>query len=157
MLNDPRTKEKLHRFFFTWLNLAEKDDLSKDLETFPGFDENVIADLRTSLTLFIEQVVWSEKSDYRQLFLSGELPVNQRLAMFYGTEAPKWGFANVPANKHRAGLFTHPYILSAFSYHKQTSPFIAAFTSAAMFLGASSSRRQMPSNSRTPTSNPTSP
>jgi hypothetical protein len=122
MLNDPRTKEKLHRFFFTWLNLAEKDDLSKDLETFPGFDENVIADLRTSLTLFIEQVVWSEKSDYRQLFLSGELPVNQRLAMFYGTEAPKWGFANVPANKHRAGLFTHPYILSAFSYHKQTSP-----------------------------------
>ncbi len=122
MLGDPRSKEKLHRFFFTWLNLAEKDDLSKDLKTFPGFDENVIADLRTSLTLFIEQVVWSEKSDYRQLFLSGELPVNQRLADFYGTEAPKWGFANVPANKHRAGLFTHPYILSAFSYHKQTSP-----------------------------------
>ena len=122
MLEDPRSKEKLHRFFFTWLNLAEKDDLSKDLKTFPGFDENVIADLRTSLTLFIEQVVWSEKSDYRQLFLSGELPVNQRLAKFYGTEAPKWGFANVPADKHRAGLFTHPYILSAFSYHKQTSP-----------------------------------
>lgn len=122
MLEDPRSKEKLHRFFFTWLNLTEKDDLSKDLETFPGFDENIIADLRTSLTLFIEQVIWSEKSDYRQLFLSGELPVNQRLARFYGTEAPKWGFANVPSNKHRAGLFTHPYILSAFSYHKQTSP-----------------------------------
>ncbi len=122
MLNDPRTKEKLHRFFFAWLNLAEKDDLSKDLKTFPGFDENVIADLRTSLTLFIEQVVWSEKSDYRQLFLSGELPVNQRLANFYGTEAPKWGFANVPANKHRAGLSTHPHIPPALPYHKQTSP-----------------------------------
>ncbi|MDB2430486.1 DUF1592 domain-containing protein, partial [Akkermansiaceae bacterium] len=122
MLNDPRTKEKLHRFFFAWLNLAEKDDLSKDLKTFPGFDENVIADLRTSLTLFIEHVVWSEKSDYRQLFLSGELPINNRLAEFYGKEAPKWGFANVPAGKHSAGLFTHPYVLSAFSYHKQTSP-----------------------------------
>lgn len=122
MLNDPRTKEKLHRFFFAWLNLAEKDDLSKDLKTFPGFDENVIADLRTSLSLFIEQVIWSEKSDYRQLFLSGKLPVNKRLAKFYGTDAPEWGFADVPANNHRAGIFTHPYILAAFSYHKQTSP-----------------------------------
>ena len=122
MLEDPRSKEKLHRFFFTWLNLAEKDDLSKDLETFPGFDENIIADLRTSLSLFIEQVIWSEKSDYRQLFLSGNLPINNRLAEFYGKEAPKSGFANVPAGKHSAGLFTHPYVLSAFSYHKQTSP-----------------------------------
>ena len=122
MIGDPRSKEKLHRFYFNWLNLAEKDDLKKDGKAFPGFDQNVIADLRTSLTLFIEQIVWSEKSDYRQLFLSGDLPMNKRLAEFYEIEAPKWGFANVPAKKHRAGLFTHPYILSAFSYHNQTSP-----------------------------------
>lgn len=110
MLEDPRAREKMQRFFFQWLNLAEKDDLTKDSKTFPGFDEATIADLRASFSIFLEQTVWSETSDYRQLFSSPELPLTPRLEKLYDKGA------------NPAGLLTHPYILTAFSYHKQTSP-----------------------------------
>ncbi|MGB1258597.1 MAG: DUF1592 domain-containing protein [Akkermansiaceae bacterium] len=124
MLNDPRTKHKTHRFFYQWLHLSEKDDLAKDLKTFPGFNAALIADLRTSLDLFLESVVWSGSSNYKQLFLSKDLFMNSRLAAFYGVPEPEGNqFAKLPApDRKRAGIFTHPYVLSAFSYHKQTSP-----------------------------------
>ena len=124
MLGDPRAKVKVHRFFHHWLALAEKEDLGKDPKLFPGFDQALIADLRSSLDLFIDDVVWSEQSDYRKLFTTDQLFLNDRLASFYGTEKPnKGGFTPLtPPDRKRAGLFTHPYILSAFSYHRQTSP-----------------------------------
>ena len=110
MLQDPRAHEKMHRFFFQWLNLEEKNDLSKDSETFPGFDETIISDLRSSLSQFVDQTVWSDESDYRKLFTSTSLPLSPRLQELY------------PQGSHPAGILTHPYILAAFSYHKQTSP-----------------------------------
>lgn len=124
MMGDPRTKAKLHTFFHQWLNLSEKEDLDKDPKLFPGFDEKIIADLRTSLNLFIDSVVWSKNSDYRRLFTEDKIHLNLRLANFYGAPAPiSNGFEPLPTpDKKRAGLFTHPYVLTAFSYHKQTSP-----------------------------------
>lgn len=124
MLGDPRARTKLNAFFYHWLSLSEKEHLNKDPKTFPGFDEHIIADLRTSLNLFIDDVVWSEASDYRRLFTSENVYLNPRLAKFYGATAPKDGtFQFLPTpDRQRAGLFTHPYILTAFSYHKQTSP-----------------------------------
>jgi len=110
MLTDPRAREKLQRFFFQWLHLNEKDDLTKDNETFPGFDEAIIADLRESFSRFLDQTVWSDQSDYRQLFNSPTLPLTPRLEKLYQQGA------------NPAGLLTHPYILAAFSYHNQTSP-----------------------------------
>ena len=124
MLADSRSKAKLQRFFHHWLNLSEKEDLDKDPKLFPGFNEQIIADLRTSLDLFIDDVVWSEQSDYRRLFLEKRLYLNPRLAEFYGVqEPPHDGFEPLPTpDKTRAGIFTHPFVLTAFSYHKQTSP-----------------------------------
>jgi hypothetical protein len=124
MMDDPRTKSKLHRFFHHWLGLAEKEDLSKDPALFPGFDEAVIADLRASLDLFLDDVVWSESSDYRRLFTEERLYLNHRLARLYQTKLPDgsdFEFLLAP-DQSRAGLLTHPYILTAFSYFQQTSP-----------------------------------
>ncbi|MGC6425526.1 MAG: DUF1592 domain-containing protein [Akkermansiaceae bacterium] len=124
MLGDSRAKVKINRFFHHWLALSEKEDLGKDPKVFPGFDKALIADLRSSLNLFINDVVWEEPSDYRKLFTSDQLYLNDRLASFYGAEKSQGdGFVQVtPPDRKRAGLFTHPYILSAFSYHRQTSP-----------------------------------
>lgn len=124
MLGDPRAKIKMKNFFHHWLSLSEKEDLGKDPEKFPGFDKKLIADLRSSLDLFIEDVVWSDQSDYRRLFSTQEVYLNPRLAKFYGAEAPKSDNFQplITPDRKRAGLFTHPYILSAFSYHRQTSP-----------------------------------
>ena len=69
-----------------------------------------MADLRASVDHFLDHVVWSESSDYRQLLLADYLFLNQRLARFFGTEPlPDDTFQPVTFEpEHRAGLLTHP-------------------------------------------------
>ena len=45
-------------------------DLSKDEAVYPEFTPEVVGDLRTSLDLLLEDVVWSESSDFRELLRS---------------------------------------------------------------------------------------
>lgn len=123
MLGDPRTRVKLRGFFHHWLDMEHAETTSKDPKAFPGFDEEVLADLRTSLWLFIDDVVWNEKSDYRELLKADYLLLNDRLAKFYGAETPGEGFQRVTFNpKQRAGVVTHPYLLASMAYSKHTSP-----------------------------------
>lgn len=126
MLEDPRAKAKLMRFFHHWLELERAEDLSKDKKLFPEFDDQLMADLSTSLHLFLEHVVFSERSDYRELLLADYLYVNERLAAVYGIESGEvsdhaFTAAKVPTDR-RSGLITHPYLLTAFAYHNSTSP-----------------------------------
>ena len=88
MLADPRAKAKLREFLLTWLKVDQAPDLAKDPKRFPGFDAAVAADLRTSLELFLDDVVWSETSDFRQLLLADDVYLNGRLAKFYGADLP---------------------------------------------------------------------
>jgi len=128
MLQDPRTKTKLHGFFQHWLELERADGVSKDMKMFPGFDERVLADLRTSLWMFVDQVVWSEHSDYRELLQADYLWLNDRLAKLYskgdpGESDPSEAFQRMAFDpKQRNGVITHPYLLAAFAYNKQSSP-----------------------------------
>ena len=187
MLNDPRARHKLHGFFEHWLELEDRD-LAKDQQLFPQFDDRVIADLRRSLQLFLDEAVWSDASDYRQLLLAEELWLSPRLLEWYGEpdhkvtsrqessrrivtrqlpaelvqgqspdgddpsddDLPDDGLSNenpsdddLPddglsddgltpgdvgfarfefASGQRAGVLTHPYMLSALAYHNNTSP-----------------------------------
>ena len=124
MVDDQRTKTKLKEFFHQWLSFEEAEEITKDRTAYPDFDESVVADLRISLEKFVEEIVWSPSSDYRQLLLSDHLVLNPRLAKFYGGAAPaEEKFESVKFDPaQRAGIFTHPYLLSAFAYHKATSP-----------------------------------
>ena len=123
MLDDPRTKMKLRGFFHHWLELERAESLSKDPKAFPSFDTAVLASLRTSLELFLDQVVWSERSDYRELLQADYLMLDNRLAKLYGKPEVGEGFQRVTFDpKQRAGVVTHPYLLAALAYSKQTSP-----------------------------------
>lgn len=124
MLDDPRARAKVRGFLHEWLETEEAEDLSKDVATFPDFNEMVLADLRTSLDLFLDEVVWSESSDYRQLLLADYLLLNERLAKFYGVEVKGGeGFEKVSFDpRQRCGVLTHPFLLSALAYHKSSSP-----------------------------------
>ena len=134
MMGDPRAKAKLKGFFDYWLAMEEAEDLAKDREAYPDFDDAVIADLRLSLEEFVERTVWSERSDYRELLLADYLFLNERLAEFYGAKAEESEQAEKEEHEgnefvkvgfdpsQRAGIFTHPFLLSAFSYHKSSSP-----------------------------------
>jgi len=124
MMEDARAKAKLREFFHHWLAVEEAEDISKDPKAYPDFNEAVLADLRESLEKFVDHVVWGENSDYRDLLLADYLFLNPRLAKFYGAEPPKGeAFEMVRFDpSQRAGIFTHPFLLSAFSYHKSSSP-----------------------------------
>jgi hypothetical protein len=100
------------------------ENLSKDGKVFPGFSPAIIGDLRTSLNLFLAEVMWSEGSDYRSLLLADYMFLNGRLADFYGLNTKVGAaFVKVPLDaKQRCGVLTHPYLLAAFSYQKFTSP-----------------------------------
>ena len=127
MLADPRAKAKVKDFLHHWLETEEAEDISKDTKVFPDFNEQILADLRTSLDVFLDSVVWGEKSDYRELVRADYLFLNERLATFYGVKRPDGahpaGFERVKFDpRERSGVLTHPFLLSALAYHKNTSP-----------------------------------
>jgi len=125
MLGDMRARAKLHEFFLRWMKIEHIPDLAKDSERYPDFDEQIAADLRTSVEVFINDIVWSSESDFRQLLLSESLPINARLAKFYGAEKSPEGTTFEKAaldTGKRAGILTHPYLLSSFAYTGESSP-----------------------------------
>lgn len=123
MLADPRAKEKLHGFFAQWLSLKDITAIAKDPKVYPDLNEAVLADLRRSLFVFIDDIAWSPASDYRQLLGADYLVLNDRLAKFYQKEpvGPDFKKVELPGSQ-RAGVLTHPYLLTSFSYFKDTSP-----------------------------------
>ncbi len=135
MLGDARARAKMQGFFHHWLQMDRVENLSKDDKLFPGFTADIIADLRTSLNLFLEDTMWGGSidragakvegaSDYRTLLLADYLFLNNRLAAFYGLSTNATDdFVKVRLKpKERSGVLTHPYLLAAFSYQKLTSP-----------------------------------
>ena len=123
MLQDPRSRAKVQGFFHHWLDMDGERDLKKDSKAYPGFDKGSIGALRHSLNLFIDELVWSGSSDYRQLLLARHLPLNRDLAKLYGKSVAGKGFQRVEFDPNRrAGLITHPYLLSSFAYPDSSSP-----------------------------------
>lgn len=125
MLKDPRAKAKMHGFLEDWLEMDSRE-LSKDGKLYPEFDAGMMASLRKSLNLFLDEVVWSGESDYRQLLTADYLLLDERLKKIYGGEKVGDGagkFDKMRVEKSaRSGVLTHPYLLSVFAYHNNTSP-----------------------------------
>lgn len=123
MTDDPRAHAKLRGFFRQWLGLKEPDAIVKDPVTFPDINPAVLGDLKRSLELFIDDVVWSPDSDYRRLLNADYLMLNHRLSRLYGGDVAGGDFQPVSfPDSGRVGLITHPYLLTSQSYLKATSP-----------------------------------
>lgn len=124
MLKDPRAADKLQRFLLTWLQVESSTDLGKTSEQFPGFDAQLVGDLRMSLEMAVSEILASTPSDFRQLFLSETVYLNENLADFYGVEWPGGdGFQPIRLdNGARAGVLTHPYMMARFATHAESSP-----------------------------------
>ena len=127
MLDDPRTLGKLREFVRDWLQLDKVAALTKNAAMYPEFDDRLSSDLRTSLELFIDEVLTSPDASLRRMLLDDHWYVNDRLARFYGIEPPSHdGFARVPSvsadGRSRAGVLQHPFMLSRFAYADTSSP-----------------------------------
>ena len=139
LVDDPRTRAKVREFFLQWLRVEQVPDLSKDPTLYPGFDASVASDLRTSLDLFLDEILWGDQADFRLLFLSDSIYLNGRLAKLYGADLPPDSpFQKVSLDaKERAGLLTHPYLLSNFAYTSTSSPIHRGVFIARSLLGRS--------------------
>lgn len=124
MVRDQRAKFKIRGFFHELLPFHEARGITKNIEQYPGFDAQLVSDLKTSIELFIDDVVWGEKSDYRELLLSSDLYLNSRLGKFYDVDIKQEdGFEKISLDpKQRAGVVTHPFLLSTLAHQETTSP-----------------------------------
>lgn len=124
MTQDPRAIAKLKYFLRHWMQLERGIDVTKDAQAYPGFSPELLTDLRTSLELFIDQVLTSDASDMRELLLADYLIANDRMIDFYGLGAEKkGGFQKITVDgSQRAGVLTHPYMMVGLAYHKASSP-----------------------------------
>ena len=124
MVCDPRTRTKVREFFLQWLKVDSVPELSKDPRIFPGFTPELASDLRTSLDLFLDDVIWSDASDFRQVLSANFLYLNGRLARFYGADlAPDAAFQKVYLEPDaRAGVLSHPYLMATFADSASSSP-----------------------------------
>jgi hypothetical protein len=132
-VNDYRVQAKTREFLYEWLNLGQFNEITKNAEQFPGFDPALVSDLRASLDAFLDEVVWSKESDYREFFRADWAFTSDRIAAFYGDAwKPAVADATKPAGNvllrtagdqaHCFGLLTHPYLMSGLAYHDSTSP-----------------------------------
>jgi Protein of unknown function (DUF1588)/Protein of unknown function (DUF1592) len=124
------------------MNLSSPRDRKKDAEQFAGFDDALVQDLKRSLDVFIDDIVWSESSDYRLLLLSDWSYTTPRMQKYFGdawNSAEPFIVAAPPSatevktaeqvelkrtggRPFHAGVLTHPYLMSVQAYHDATSP-----------------------------------
>jgi len=129
MIDDPRAKTKIREALHFWLNLSRIVDLSKDQALFAGYDDALVSDLRLSLDLFLDAVVASETSDFRELLRADWSYTTPRMASFYGEawnptgEQQNGEFSRTTHDaKVRRGVVTHPLLMSGLAYNDTTSP-----------------------------------
>lgn len=138
LVNQRGTRVKIQKFFHQWLETERAAEGTKDEQVFPGFDDRLVASLQKSLEMQVEEVVWSDDSDFRELLTSDTIFMDRLMADFYALD---WnevvhgdsptsdhshddgGFVSVTFEpEHRSGLLTHPFLMAGFSYHRNTSP-----------------------------------
>ncbi|QDT63232.1 DUF1588 domain-containing protein [Calycomorphotria hydatis] len=128
MLDDYRARGKVQQMLYKWLNLHEFSEMSKDPKLYPEFNPELVTELKNSLDALLEEIVWSEQSDYRQFFTADWVYTSPKLRDFYGESwEPREEFTlgydrSVTAKETRFGVLSHPYLLSGLSYRDATSP-----------------------------------
>ena len=128
MVADRRTRAKLRDFLLAWLRVDHGPELSKDQTLAPAFTPDAAGDLRTSLLLLLDDVIAGTTpggdADFRRLFTADAVWLNGRLAPLYGADLPATApFTPVRLDDgRRAGVLSHPYMMSVLSYTAASSP-----------------------------------
>ncbi|MCA9230848.1 MAG: DUF1588 domain-containing protein, partial [Planctomycetales bacterium] len=128
MVYDDRTRSKTREFLHQWLNISDVGEITKDSAAFEGFDQSLVSDLRSSLDALLDDIVWTDASDYRKFFSADWTYTTNQLAEFYGEswqpiDAEGQGLRlSISAPEHHLGILTHPYLMSKLAYFQASSP-----------------------------------
>jgi hypothetical protein len=100
MLDDPRAREAVSRFFVEWLHL-DVAGLTKDATLFPEFDDAVWDAMLAETRAFVDWAVWEDGT------------LDALLTATHGAAAGE-----------RAGVLTQPSVLTAMANPDETSPIL---------------------------------
>jgi len=119
MLVSEKAKEGVANFFIEWFELERLDDMVKDPNIFVHFNSELGDNAKEETLRVIEDHIFAQDADYRDLFTRTETYINRRLAALYEVRAPaKEGFAKFSFQRShgRRGIIGHTSLLSLHSH-----------------------------------------
>ncbi|HRI64716.1 MAG TPA: DUF1592 domain-containing protein [Polyangium sp.] len=125
LLEDPRARTTLVRFFRDFMNLAKLDSLDKLPEKFPQITATLGPSMRVQMERMFEENVFERQGDFRDLFTTRDTYMNEDLARVYGIDGVtglEWAPVTLPDDGRRPGILTTPGFLALNSHKSQTSP-----------------------------------
>lgn len=127
MLDDPRARRAVQDFFAQYLDLSRLARVERDPMRYPGASETLLAAMETELRLLVDDVVFRQDTDVRELFSAPRGYVNSELAALYGVTAPGASLVafvpvEFPPESPRAGILTLGAFLTMNAHPTETSP-----------------------------------
>ncbi len=130
LIEQPRGRVALVRFYGEYLNLERLAGASKDPVMFPEMTDELRASMRAEIEALFTHVVFDEDADYRQIFTSDQTFVTPELARFYDLAplTPEEIAAGVPARRTlpadspRGGLLSAAGLLALYADNATSSP-----------------------------------
>jgi hypothetical protein len=124
LLADPKAKKMMAHFYGQWLELDAVEHVQKDLAIFPGFSRDVAKLLRKETEMLMDDVIWDQNTDIREIFATSKTFRNGPLSAFYGEAGPPGEeFVNMGLDPaRRAGILSHGSILATHAKTNQGSP-----------------------------------
>lgn len=119
LLADARARQGVRNFFSELYHLYELDEMVKDPTLFVHFDTELGSDARQETLQVIEDLIFEQDGDYRDLMTTPKTFVNRRLAAVYRVPAPAreaFGAVELPAESGRRGLLGHISTLALHSH-----------------------------------------
>lgn len=123
MLADHRSEALSTNFAAQWLYLRNLAGITRDLEIFPNFDDNLRQAFRRETELFFDSIVREDRSAL-DLLRADYTFVNERLAKHYGIPnvTGDWFRRVTIPGEERRGLLGQGSVLTVTSYATRTSP-----------------------------------
>lgn len=117
MIDDPRTRAGMRRFFAKWLRLAQTAWVVRDMGNFPRWRPEYVPYLAEETTRFVDDIAWGSGANFLDLVSAQWTYVNAGLAGLYGVSAPgatgaAWVRAEFPPSLDRSGILTHASVLA---------------------------------------------
>jgi len=125
MLERLDARSALASFFSELYRLRDLGEIPKDSSVFPAYKTTLAHAMQQETLRLIEDVVWDQNVDFREIFTADYTFANAELAAFYGVSGPPGeGFekVSVPADQGRAGALGHAGLLARFAHATVTSP-----------------------------------
>jgi len=127
LLADPRARLAFDEYFEELLYLRKLAEIAKDPATYPGWSPYLAESMKVETIALIDDIVWLQDSDFRDILDAEHTFVNDVLAAHYGVAYPgPAGFQKIPVppGEKRGGIFGHASLLSVLAHVSSTSPTI---------------------------------